>query len=101
MSKISCPYCYEKVDGGRLWYQCAGRGTPGRPKCDPTVDKERQRTTGFGEKVRPSYAAVTRSPFWPAKAACPDCGGETGIRVCPNCHTPMSSNFGASSSPLI
>lgn len=101
MSKISCPYCYRKVDGGRLWYQCTGRGTPGRKGCVAGKDAVRQAATGYTQDVRPSFAAQTRSPFWPAKADCPDCGSETGIRVCPNCHTPMSSNFGASSSPLI
>ncbi|MFD0742920.1 hypothetical protein ACFQ1L_14815 [Phytohabitans flavus] len=31
------------------------------------------------------------------KAECPDCGGETGVRACPHCHTPLSANFGGNS----
>jgi hypothetical protein len=101
MSRTSCPYCYHRVDGNRLWYQCSGRGSAGRPGCASVVDQDRNRETGYTEQTRPSFGLQTRNPFWPAKAACPNCGAETGIRVCPCCHTPVSSNFGASSSPLI
>jgi hypothetical protein len=101
MSKVSCPYCYQKVDGHRLWYQCTGRGLPGRDECKPVSDEARARETGYREAVRRSFGAVTKSPVWPAKAMCPDCGADSGIRVCPNCHTPVSANFGSSASPLI
>ncbi|HZN73965.1 MAG TPA: hypothetical protein VFC00_20040 [Micromonosporaceae bacterium] len=101
MRKVSCPYCYHKVDGHRLWYQCAGRGSPGKKQCEAEKDADRARETGFSEGVRPSFGIQTRSPFWPARATCPRCGGETGIRVCPRCHTPVSANFGATRSPLI
>jgi hypothetical protein len=101
MSKVSCPYCYDRVDGNRLWYQCTGRGSPGKSGCTPAADPIREARTGFAEAVRPSYPAPTRNPFWPARAACPHCGAESGVRVCPACHTPVSANFGASSSPLI
>jgi hypothetical protein len=101
MSKVSCPYCYKKVDGHRLWYQCTGRGLPGRPECKQVVDQDRAREAGYNEAVRPSFGVTTRNPIWPAKAACPACGADSGIRVCPNCHTPVSANFGSSASPLI
>lgn len=101
MSKVSCPYCYQKVEGRKLWYQCAGRGSPGRKGCEQKPDPVRAHETGFNELVRPSFGLDTRNPFWPARAKCPDCHGETGIRVCPRCHTPVSANFGATRSPLI
>jgi hypothetical protein len=101
MSRVSCPYCYHRVDGSRLWYQCTGRGTAGRTGCKQEPDPAREAETGWREAVRPSFPAATRNPVWPAKAACPRCGGESGIRVCPCCHTPVSTNFGASASPLI
>jgi hypothetical protein len=101
MSKVSCPFCYHGVDGARLWYQCTGRGSPGRPGCKPEPDEARARETGFVEAVRPSFGADTRGSRWPAKAGCPRCGAESGIRTCPACHTPVPANFGAASSPLI
>jgi hypothetical protein len=101
MAKVSCPFCYHEVEGNRLWYQCTGRGSPGRPGCKPEPDEARSRETGYVEAVRRSFPATTRNPHWPAKAACSECGAESGIRTCPTCHTPVPANFGASSSPLI
>ncbi|GIJ48325.1 hypothetical protein Val02_52110 [Virgisporangium aliadipatigenens] len=101
MSRVACPYCYHRVDGGRLWYQCTGRGSPGRSGCGLAVDDQRVAEIGDREPVRPAFGAPTRSPFWPTKASCPKCGAESGIRVCPCCHSHLSSNFGAASSPLI
>jgi len=101
MSRLACPYCYNRIDGNRLWYQCTGRGSPGRPGCQPARDEARASLTGFVESVRPSFAPTAKLAFGPAKADCPKCGAESGIRTCPKCHTPLSSNFGAGESPLI
>ncbi|GAA4719998.1 zinc ribbon domain-containing protein [Phytohabitans rumicis] len=99
--RVSCPYCYHRIDGRRLWYQCTGRGSPGKAGCTPVPDPERERETGVFEPSRPAFAPPGRGPFSPAKASCATCGSETGIRVCPCCHTPLSTNFGGSASPLI
>jgi hypothetical protein len=101
MARIACPYCYAKVDGNRLWYQCTGRGSPGRAGCRREVDEARRDRTGFQDAVRPSFAPPGRLPFGAGKAACPRCGAVSGIRVCPDCHTPVSTTFGATASPLI
>nr|WP_221381714.1 zinc ribbon domain-containing protein [Actinoplanes polyasparticus] len=101
MTRLACPYCYNKIDGNRLWYQCTGRGTPGRPGCTKQKDEARLHLTGFQESVRPSFAPPLRLSFGPGKADCPDCGATSRHRVCPECHTPLSSSFGAGASPLI
>ncbi|MBU2668233.1 zinc ribbon domain-containing protein [Actinoplanes bogorensis] len=101
MSRLACPYCYKRIDGNRLWYQCTGRGAPGRTGCTPKPDDARRQWTGYQDPVRPSFPPSMRLPLGPAKADCPDCGGTSRVRVCPNCHTPLSSNFGATASPLI
>ncbi|MGA5301108.1 hypothetical protein ACPCHT_14335 [Nucisporomicrobium flavum] len=101
MSRLACPYCYQRIDGSRLWYQCTGRGSPGRKGCTPAKDEARANLTGFREPVRPSFPPTSKVSFGPSKANCPTCGAESGIRACPKCHTPLSSNFGASESPLI
>jgi hypothetical protein len=101
MGKVSCPYCYHQVNGNQLWYQCTGRGSPGKSGCGLTRDEARERETGYKESARPVFESPSRSPIWPARADCPTCGAESGIRACPRCHTPLSANFGASASPLI
>src|SRR5262249_27418215 len=37
----------------------------------------------------------------PPRAPCPNCGGQSGIRVCPCCRSELSANFGTAASPLI
>jgi hypothetical protein len=101
MSRLACPYCYNRIDGNRLWYQCTGRGAPGRNGCATRVDEDRRKWTRYQDAVRPSFPPTTRLSFGPGKADCPDCGGPSRVRVCPKCHTPLSSNFGANASPLI
>jgi hypothetical protein len=102
-SRLACPYCYHRIDAGRLWFQCAGRGSPGRVGCSPAVDEARVQQTGFAEAMRPAFPPPRRLPGvrTARQAACPRCGGLSGIRACPVCHTPLSANFGGSNSPLI
>ncbi|MEV6524649.1 hypothetical protein AB0M43_22080 [Longispora sp. NPDC051575] len=101
MSRTACPYCYHRIASHRLWYQCTGRGVPGRQGCASDVDTARQAETGFQGRSRPAYGPSLPVGPAPAKAPCPACGGESGIRVCPCCHTPLSPNFAGSRSPLI
>lgn len=101
-SQIACPYCYHKIDGKRLWYQCNGRGSPGLAGCKPVNDDDRKRETGIDEPARPVFKfSGRRGLSWPAQAECSACKSRTGNRVCPCCHTTLSANFGASASPLI
>jgi len=101
-NQIACPYCYHKIDGRRLWYQCNGRGSPGKEGCKPANDADRKRETGIDEAARHSFAPVSKRGLpQTGQAECPKCGSRTGNRVCPCCHTPLSANFGGSASPLI
>jgi hypothetical protein len=100
MAKISCPYCYQRIPAHRLWYQCTGRGSPGQTGCPKEVDETRQAMTGYAEQCRPSFPPPRPGPAL-RRATCPNCAAVSGIRVCPACHTPLSSNFGESASPLI
>lgn len=101
MSKVSCPYCYRSFAPSRLNYQCTGRGTPGKPGCKPQRDEVRQQLTGYNGLTRHTFPADGRLAMLQRKAICPVCLSETGIRACPDCHTPMPANFGDSASPLI
>jgi hypothetical protein len=102
MSTVACPYCYNRIALGQLWFQCTGRAAPGRERCAKRIDEDRRRLTGNGGASWPTFAPPeSRSPVPARKARCPQCGTETGIRVCQICHTPLPANFADGRSPLI
>ncbi len=108
MATVACPYCYHLINQGRLAYQCLGRGVPGGPKCAKREDECRQQLTNVRTATYPtfvpptSFLAQSGRPLGSARqAACPYCGGLTGVRACPVCHTSLSSTFAESRSPLV
>lgn len=102
MATVACPYCYHPINQGNLAYQCLGRGVPGGPRCAKREDELRQQLTNVRTAMYPTFMAQSRRPFErPRQAACPHCGGLTGVRACPACHTPLSSTFAESRSPLV
>ncbi|MFR9775147.1 hypothetical protein ACL02O_03710 [Micromonospora sp. MS34] len=102
MAKVACPYCYQRIDGAALWFQCLGRGDADHDGCRKRVDDARRRMTGFKEPVLPTFPPPRSQRVRPVRLAwCPDCRGRTGVRACPECHTPLPPNFGDSFSPMI
>jgi hypothetical protein len=101
MAKLKCPFCYQAIDGRRLWFRCTGRGSPGKPGCVPGEDEARKRATGNEELVLPSFPAPGRGLRRAGEALCAACGAKTSVRVCPFCHTRMPASFGRERSPLI
>jgi hypothetical protein len=101
MSKLSCPYCYHRIDRSKLAFLCTLRGAPGRSGCTREKDEARRSETGFDEPCRPAFTATGHRWLPVRQAACPECGGMSGIRACPCCHTPLSPDYGDSASPLI
>ena len=65
------------------------------------MDEARMREIGYRDLCLPSFGLMGRLLPWPRQAPCPDCGGVTGVRVCPCCHSTVPSTFGSSSSRLI
>ncbi len=102
MATVACPYCYHRINPGKLAYQCLGRGVPGGPRCAKREDEFRQQLTNVRTAAYPTFESASRwIPGSPSTSACPHCGGLTGRRACPTCHTPLSSIFAASHSPLV
>src|SRR4051812_6871099 len=98
---LACPYCYELINPRQLWFRCTGRKAPGRKKCEPQFDQARKELTGVDELVLPSFPGPMRT-LRPVNSAVHDvCGAESGIKVCPHCHTRMPAGFGEGDSPLI
>jgi hypothetical protein len=102
MSQVACPYCYHRVDQGRLRFQCPGRAAPGKERCKKIVDQDRRRLTGYAAAAWPTFAPPDSKALWGKRnVPCPDCGVPSGIRACPVCRTPLPANFADSQSPLI
>ncbi|MFG1780115.1 hypothetical protein ACGFIG_27245 [Micromonospora sp. NPDC049048] len=102
MAEVACPFCYQRIDGSALWFQCLGKGDADRRGCEPGPDTARRNMTGFTETMRPVFPPPRHQRLRPVRVAwCPACGGRTGIRACPSCHTPVPPNFGETASPMI
>jgi hypothetical protein len=98
---LACPYCYERINPRQLWFRCTGRRAPGRTPCERQFDEARKAMTGIDELVLPSFQGPSRS-LRPVNSAIHEpCGAESGIKVCPHCHSRMPATFGEGSSPLI
>jgi len=78
-----CPFCYQRIDPSRLWYQCVGRNG----RCTKAVDPERLRWTKSTLETFPSFAPTRRV----SSNVCPWCQGPTNMRACPTCHTALGS----------
>jgi GTPase SAR1 family protein len=90
-----CPFCFQRIDSSQLWYQCLGRGNT---ECKKEADEARKRLTKSARETYPTFPPpekVTGAAF------CPECGGKTNLRACPECHTALPSDFADSKSPMI
>jgi hypothetical protein len=101
MARRSCPYCYVKIDTRKPWFRCTGRPAPGRQPCQPQWDDHRAQAIGIKEMVLPSFPGPGGGLRVAAAARCPHCTGESGLKVCPNCHSRLPAGFGENDSPLI
>ena len=103
MAVVACPHCYNRINQAQLAYICLGKGVPGGPpRCSRSVDERRRELTGVGLPTFPVFTVRARGPLpTPRQAPCPHCAGPTGVRACPQCHSPLSATFAESRSPLI
>jgi hypothetical protein len=102
MATVACPFCYHRISQSRLAYICRGRGALGsKVRCTKSVDEERNRITSVRATSYPWFDLPARGMSHPREAPCPHCGGLTGVRACPVCHSPLSSTFAESRTPMI
>lgn len=94
--KAPCPYCYQRIDPTKPNYRCSGRPAPGRTPCPKAEDPVRVQNLGTSDPV---YLTFAPERGWLRRngATCPHCGGMTGTRVCPLCHSVLPANFTADS----
>ena len=92
-----CPYCYEEISRQQLQFRCTGRISRSGKRCSPEIDTVLRARTGFGGALPPAFDAGGRR----GEAMCPECGGETRIRICPVCHSRLPVHFGKVGSRLI
>jgi GTPase SAR1 family protein len=90
-----CPFCFQRIDPSRLWFQCLGRGNT---ECKKSVDEARKKLTKSERETYPTFPPPEKVTG-PGK--CPECGGKTNLRACPECHTALPSDFADSKSPML
>ena len=96
-ARLHCPYCYEEISAPQIWFRCSGRISRSGRRCAPQVDPLLRERTGFNEALPPAFAGDGRQ----SAAECPQCRGETTIRICPVCHSRLPVHFGKVPSRLI
>lgn len=96
-SGTACPYCFYRIDLNKVTYQCSGRPAPGRAKCELVVDEAQKNVFKNLEPVKPSFTPQGRVGRGGSQVNCPDCGGPTGTRTCPVCHSMLPPAFEAGS----
>ena len=90
-----CPFCFQRIDSSRLWFQCLGRGNT---ECKKSVDEARKKLT---KSMRETYPTFPPPEKVTGPGKCPECGGKTNLRACPECHTALPSDFEDSKSPMV
>ncbi|GAA0942442.1 TRAFAC clade GTPase domain-containing protein [Actinocorallia libanotica] len=85
---VTCPYCFAVFGRAQIAYRCLGRAGRGNG-CDPRLDAELAAYLGTqaGAVLPPVFSGRG------ARAACPDCGRESGRRVCPGCHHELAPAY--------
>lgn len=92
-----CPYCYSAFAPRRIEFRCPGRPSPGAPACPPRPDEHLRAWFADSTPVPPAFTGNGLR----RRAACPACGGETTVHLCPHCHSRLPVHFGAVDARLI
>ncbi|WP_431037689.1 TRAFAC clade GTPase domain-containing protein [Streptomyces sp. P6-2-1] len=103
MTTVICPYCFERSPAARLPFRCLMKttGVLGKAPCHPVRDDAW--ADFMGSSAAP--AQRERGPVFlaprplaslgsgPGRAACPDCGVVSTLRVCRRCHSDLPSDY--------
>jgi GTPase SAR1 family protein len=102
----ACPYCYKEMDVTKVAFRCTGRGAPGLPACEPVPNSKRKREFSDSSPVMPSIAKLDADGtpevnqlgdpvdiLAKTSATCLRCGGASGVRMCPECHSILPRSF--------
>ncbi|MGH3692964.1 MAG: TRAFAC clade GTPase domain-containing protein [Pseudonocardiaceae bacterium] len=100
MATLTCPYCYHKQTPADLYFVCNGQGLPGRERCVPRKDDQREQHTGYSRPAMPTFQPM-RAEYGAKEAHCPGCGALSSRRACALCHTPLPVTLVRHPSPLI
>jgi GTPase SAR1 family protein len=102
----ACPYCYKEINVSKVAFRCAGRGAPGRPACLTVSDPKRMREFSDSSPVMPAISKIDAAGnaevnqlgdpidiLAKSSATCLSCGGESGVRMCSECHSILPRSF--------
>ncbi len=88
MSKVTCPYCFESFDSGKVHFLCRCK------KVDDTKYKSFWKPTPVNPQGRPIVPKRGFLSFGtPRSVVCPDCKKSTYMMLCPECHNRIPNDM--------
>lgn len=85
MSKVVCPYCFEKFENTEVEFRCNNPGC--KKEKDEKLSKFWEPNTQItGKAIIPSSGLFGIKFSVPESAKCTDCGKESYLMICPKCH---------------
>lgn len=85
MSKVVCPYCFEKFENTEVEFRCNNPGC--KKEKDEKLSKFWEPNTQItGKAIIPSSGLFGIKFSVPESAKCADCGKESYLMICPKCH---------------
>lgn len=85
MSKVVCPYCFEKFENTEVEFRCSNPGC--KKEKDEKLSKFWEpRTQITGKAIKSSGGFLGLKFSVPESAKCADCGRESFLMICPKCH---------------
>lgn len=85
MSKVVCPYCFEKFENTEVEFRCSNPGC--KKEKDEKLSKFWEpRTQITGKAIKSSGGFLGLKFSVPESAKCADCGRESYLMICPKCH---------------
>ncbi|MBO3747573.1 hypothetical protein J5X84_15965 [Streptosporangiaceae bacterium NEAU-GS5] len=95
---ITCPYCFTKLAPNRIAFRCLG--TSGKTKgCEAKPDQELGDFRGVAPPPALPPVFSVRKPG--RRATCPTCSRESGVRVCPSCHSRLPAEYCANPGKIV
>lgn len=87
------------INPSKVAFRCSGHAAAGKTPCADKVDPARTKHFSDSRPQKPVIEVEGRPLLAKSQATCSACGAESGIRVCPECHTLLPAGFN-SDSPL-
>lgn len=96
MAKLTCPYCYGTFPEKEITFRCGGLRAADGKQCQPEKDPVREL---FNDNA--SLAPVVIGDGRKLSALCKQCGNQTTLQICPQCHAQLPVHYGKIDSRMV